>query len=90
MRRNDRNIVLEFRSSQKVINDRSRKVFAKFCPVQEIILITIKIIIFELRLRLSAFIQNSRFSSVGINEGQAKTFLRQITGQQLWLTEINS
>lgn len=77
MRRNDRNIVLEFRSSQ-------------LCPVQEIILITIKIIIFEPRLRLSAFIQNSSFSLVGINEGQAKTFLRQITGQQLWLTEINS
>lgn len=42
MRKDDRNIVLEFRSSQKSY-DRSRMVFAKICPVQEIILITIKI-----------------------------------------------
>lgn len=90
MRKDDRNIVLEFRSSQKVRNDRSQKVVAKICPGQEIILITIKIIIVERRLHLWAFIQNSSFSSVGVNEGQAKTFLRQITGQQLWLTEINS
>lgn len=30
------------------------------------------------------------FSFVGVNEGQAKTFLRQITGQQLWPAQINS
>lgn len=30
------------------------------------------------------------FSFVGANEGQAKTFCRQITGQQLWLAQINS
>lgn len=30
------------------------------------------------------------FSFVGVDEGQAKTFLRQITGQQLWPAQINS
>lgn len=30
------------------------------------------------------------FSFAGVNEGQVKTFLRQITGQQLWTAQINS
>lgn len=87
MRKDDRNIVLEFRSSQKVINDRSRTRTRN--NINNNINDNIGA---KLRLSAAPFIQNSSFSCcwVGVNEGQAKTFLRQITGQQLWLTEINS
>lgn len=98
MRNSDRNIHLEFCSLHKVINNSQEACRFVGCLEENTDnskeTVCVKCTPYSVYRSLLHFLFKTAdlniFSFVGVNEGQAKTFLRQITGQQLWPTEINS
>lgn len=99
MRNSDRNIHLEFCSLQKVINNSQQACRFVGCSLEKNTdnskeTVRVKRTPYSVYRSLLHFLFKTAdlntFPLVGVNEGQAKTFLRQITGRQLWPTEINS
>lgn len=97
MKNSDRNKHLQFFSLHKVINNSQEA--CRFCVC--ILLrkntdkskesVSVKCTVYRNILHFPYKTADLNiFSFVGVNEGQAKTFLRQITGQQLWPAQINA